>query len=311
MANQVHVCHSSLVSSAALFAGGPFYCAQSNVLFAEGRCMRATTDIPLDELIALTYAGGAVGTVDDPKNLVDDKVYLFSGYLDTVVDPAVMLSLETFYSEFLSDASSQIHSRFDVAAEHCFPTLDYAEGEPCAVKASPYIGTGCAISGAEDALSWIIDDFDGTVEMSTPSYLYAFDQLPFIPFPYTPLTSSLDRTGYVYIPPQCQDGSTQCNLHISFHGCEQNLGTIGPQYANSTGLNDHAAANDLVILYPYADVSSVVNPKGCWDWFGYTGPDYGLKTGVQMAFVENLIRELTGAKRFGGSEEEGVGGSSV
>jgi len=38
-----------------------------------------------------------------------------------------------------------------------------------------------------------------------------------------------------------------------------------------TGLNEVAEANDIIILYPQARKSSTLpmNPKGCWDWWGY------------------------------------------
>jgi hypothetical protein len=33
----------------------------------------------------------------------------------------------------------------------------------------------------------------------------------------------------------------------------------------------------MVLLYPQATTSGLIpyNPKGCWDWWGYTGADYG------------------------------------
>jgi len=37
---QFHVAYSSLVKGAAIFAGGPFYCAESNLVDAENKCMK-------------------------------------------------------------------------------------------------------------------------------------------------------------------------------------------------------------------------------------------------------------------------------
>ena len=39
MAVQLHVAYSSLIKGAAIFAGGPFYCADSSTLIAETLCM--------------------------------------------------------------------------------------------------------------------------------------------------------------------------------------------------------------------------------------------------------------------------------
>ena len=50
------------------------------------------------------------------------------------------------------------------------------------------------------------------------------------------------------------------------------------------------------MLFPYVEKSHVdpMNPDGCWDWWGYTGSDYVLRTGTQMAFVRNLIKAVAG-----------------
>ena len=32
-----------------------------------------------------------------------------------------------------------------------------------------------------------------------------------------------------------------------------------------------------------------MNPQGCWDWWGYTGQDYDLAAGKQVAGVDALI----------------------
>ena len=60
------------------------------------------------------------------------------------------------------------------------------------------------------------------------------------------------------------------------------------------GFNEWAESNNIVILYPYVKPSAEVplNPKGCWDWWGYTNAEYGLKAGWQMQFVNELVRTL-------------------
>lgn len=54
-----------------------------------------------------------------------------------------MQDLVTYYENYVN--SSGITTEFDIAAEHCLPTLNY--GEQCSVKKSPYIGK-CNYDGA-------------------------------------------------------------------------------------------------------------------------------------------------------------------
>ena len=77
------------------------------------------------------------------------------------------------------------------------------------------------------------------------------------------------------------------------YSCVQDLDSIGNKYADKTGFNGWAEANNIIVLYPYA-VSSVQpsNPNACWDWWGYTGADYVYQSGKQMQFVKNLIDHM-------------------
>jgi hypothetical protein len=216
----------------------------------------------------------------------DDHVYLFSGSGDTVVDPDVMKALQSYYQVYVD--VSNIVADYNVLAEHCIPTVDY--GEPCATLKSPYIGK-CNYDGAYMALSSLYGDLTTGSEIS--SNLIAFDQTPYI----VDRQSSLGDTGYIYVPKSCASGTT-CHLHISFHGCKQDLATIGNDYAAHAGFNRWAEANNIIVLYPYAEISSYnpSNPNGCFDWWAYTGKDYALQSGVQMQFVKNLINQVTGSK---------------
>jgi hypothetical protein len=35
-----------------------------------------------------------------------------------------------------------------------------------------------------------------------------------------------------------------------------------------------------------------VNPRGCWDWWGYTGPEYATRNAVQIAAIAAMVRQL-------------------
>ena len=45
--------------------------------------------INVTTLVDITYDTRRENVIDDPQNMADDKVYLFSGTLDTVVAPGM------------------------------------------------------------------------------------------------------------------------------------------------------------------------------------------------------------------------------
>lgn len=61
-------------------------------------------------------------------------------------------------------------------------------------------------------------------------------------------------SGYIYIPASCAANQT-CGLHTAFHGCNQDLETIGEIFVRNAGLNEWADTNNLVILYPQVSES--------------------------------------------------------
>lgn len=288
MAVQLHISFSSIINGSAIFAGGPFYCAEGSVLYAETLCMDGSGGGPqVTKLVDLTISDEKLHYIDHTANLVDDRVYLYSGKLDTVVDQSVMTALQKYYASFIP--TRNIAVKFDLAAEHCIPTIYYADGEACDVLASPYLGR-CDYDGAGAAVAALYGPDLYPASNAVSTNLLPFDQRPFIPS----ALSSIGDTGYIYVPTACQTQS--CHLHISLHGCEQTLGQVGPLYAQYTGFNEWAEANRIIVLYPYVQVSKSVptNPNGCWDWWGYTNPLYGVKQGVQMKFIENLITRVSG-----------------
>ena len=73
----------------------------------------------------------------------------------------------------------------------------------------------------------------------------------------------------------------------------ENLEFIGNQYALNSGFNEWADLNDIIILYPYIKPSEKlpINPNGCWDWWGYTGEDYGTKYSKQVKLMEHGAKQ--------------------
>jgi len=46
-------------------------------------------------------------------------------------------------------------------------------------------------------------------------------------------------------------------------------------FARHTGYNEVGELNNIIMLYPQATATNVINPYGCWDWWGYTASFYG------------------------------------
>jgi hypothetical protein len=206
-------------------------------------------------LASLTLTDQTLGLIDDTKNLKDDKVFVFSGIFDSVVDTAVVKSLEDYYRVFVP--TGNIMAQYTKEAEHCWPTLDY--GNECGVVGLPYIGK-CNFDAAGASLRNLYGELKAPVP-AVAANLQSFSQTPYIP---KGLLTSLGDTGYIYVPTGCQSGSTTCRLHIALHGCLQTIANIGNAYAEHTGFNPWAEANNIIVLYPYADVSKTLpmNPNG-------------------------------------------------
>lgn len=103
-----------------------------------------------------------------------------------------------------------------------------------------------------------------------------FNQLEFSV--YDPIVISMSPKGYLYVPKNCQNGTTKmCRFHIAFHGCNSNEFLGGYAAAYKTHYAEVAELNDIIILFPQSAIT-VINTAGCWDFAGLSGvPDYGMK----------------------------------
>jgi poly(3-hydroxybutyrate) depolymerase len=80
-------------------------------------------------------------------------------------------------------------------------------------------------------------------------------------------------------------------LHIVLHGCEQARETMGDAFIKESGFARYADTNRLVILFPQI-AASVVNPGGCWDWWGYSDIDYLSKDAPQIQAIWDMAGRL-------------------
>ncbi|XP_041441948.1 uncharacterized protein LOC121401407 [Xenopus laevis] len=288
MANQFHVSHSGKVIGAAMFAGGPFYCALGNSLTATGTCMKYPSSISVLSLKSFTQAYANTGQIDPVSSLARSKVFIFSGSLDSVLVPGVSKKLEEYYKAYITSTGA-IKTVYNIPAEHGMPTDSY--GGACGTKTHDYINN-CNYNGAYEALNHIYGGLQRpSSSATTTGQLILFDQSEYFNLAL-PITYGMDTAGYVYIPSSCQTGA-RCRLHIAFHGCVQGREAVGDKFVRNAGYNQVADLNNLIILYPQAR-SNALNPNGCWDWWGYTGIAYATKNSFQVSGVERMLLRTMG-----------------
>jgi len=280
---QYQIAYSSTIRGAAIFAGGPYYCAEDELTYAVLYCMSAMTPNP-SYLASYAKEFESDGYIDSLMNLKSQAVFIYSGTSDYTVKQDVVKTLVAFYGYV---GLNNITTQFQLAAGHGYPTLNY--GVSCSQTSSPYI-TNCNYDGAGASLKTLYGSLSPK-GMAKDSNVLSFDQSPFTNG--NPSAISLGPTGYAYVPTACQSGA-KCKLHINFHGCAQTISDIGNVYYTKTGLNDWAESNNIVILYPQAQDTILSNPNGCWDWWGYTNSAYVWKKGSQMAAVKAMIDQITG-----------------
>jgi len=288
MAVQFHVAHSALVSGAGILAAGPYRCAEGSVRRALGRCMDGD-GIPTDRLLDAASWLALDGRIDPIAGLADDRVWIFHGAADPVVDTAVVDALESWYLALVNPGHV---ARVELPeAGHTFPTAD-ATAPPCGSTEQPFVGN-CGIDGAGALLRHLYGEL---AEGSEPRAegLVEFDQRPYAQAAGSP---GLAERGWLYVPQACAAGAqTRCRLHVVFHGCKQGVSFVGDAFIRRSGYLEAAEANRVVLLFPQVEPTyQPLNAYGCWDWWGYEGEDYATRDGPQVQAVHAMIMDLLGA----------------
>lgn len=305
MAAQFAVAYSATVAGAGIIAGGPYFCSGQPGHFpyipyltnALTTCMNpgeSQVAPPVaSELLRAANDFARASLIDDTANLKRQRVYLFSGTKDRTVTRPVVEQVSQFY-QLAGTPAAQIRFVDNVGAGHAILTDSNAD-KPCAVTESPFIND-CDYVQARDILQHLYPDLQPSSGTLTGKVI-AFNQRSFIQNSY----SSMNNTGYAYIPKACD--SESCRVHVVFHGCLQTTQAIGNRFYTSTGYNQVADANKIIVLYPQAEPSPIspYNPKGCWDFWGYTSvnpidPAFYRKSGTQMQAVKGMLDRLGSAR---------------
>ena len=69
-------------------------------------------------------------------------------------------------------------------------------------------------------------------------------------------------------------------------------------FIEGSGFARWADTNRLVILFPQVE-ASILNPKACWDWWGYTGKDFLTKDAPQIAAIWRMVERLASGNKTG------------
>ena len=277
MAVQMHVAYSSRVVGAAALAAGPYYCARGSLWSAWNQCMTGAPAPTRSD--AERFAREK--RIDPLANLGAARVWLFSGTEDRTVVPRVVEALAGQYALF--GAKPVLIA--DKPAGHAMVTEE--AGAACAATEPPFIND-CDYDAAGELLRHLLGP------LLSPSsrrdgQLLSFDQREF----GATQAASMAQAGFVYLPTACRDG--KCRVHVAFHGCRQNADAVGERFVREAGYNRWADTNHLIVLYPQTVARTVgwpFNPRGCWDWWGYTGPAYATKEGPQMRAVLAMVERL-------------------
>lgn len=334
MAGQFEVAYASSLAGAALIAGGPYGCSHGSVPGAMLNCS-CPAEQPFALYLAHFFGAGCQilteghdaraaetatknnekeGFIDSSSALKNHRVWLFSGGKDRVVDQRLVVELENYYQHF-GVPNSQLHHEKKADAGHGFPSLK-ATGT-CSDTKTPYL-TACQIDGAGELLKWLYPSLSALKPKAAKeaTALKRFDQ---VRYGDSGVFNGLADSGLIYVPKACERAGASCKLHVVFHGCEQgesfdDRGQVnqefGQQFVKGAGYNRWAEAGHIVVLYPQVKASTTnnplnpyqYNPKGCWDFWGYTDrlgaavesttPRFARKDAPQLKAVRAMIDDL-------------------
>jgi hypothetical protein len=293
MAVQFGTAWSSIVKGVGAIAGGPYGCAEGSGAAALSTCMGGIPDIDLRTLTERTDGWSSAGAIDNVGNIAAQKIYLFSGYNDSVVASTVTSALYHFYQHYQTSSKGNIFYQTAIGAGHSQVTLAF--GGKCAANGGEYINR-CGYDQAGTILQHIYGVLKPRNNGALAGKFLTFDQGEFTK-PDQPNDDSMDDNGFVYVPSACTK-QEPCRLHIALHGCLQSVSNIGQDYVNHAGYNEWADTNNIIVLYPQIRALGLTNPQACWDWWGYLDkdptvtPTYLLQSGRQIHAVKAMVDRL-------------------
>ncbi|MCU0755900.1 MAG: hypothetical protein MUE46_12370 [Xanthomonadales bacterium] len=282
MAQQLHFAHADQLRGVGLIAGGPYHCARGSLDTALKACMTPGADEGpvLPELMAIARERMQSGSLAPRQALAGDRVYVFHGQQDATVLPRLGQAAADLYG--LLGVEVDLATDFAPAVGHTMPTV--AAGD-CAAEA-PYV-SGCGIDLAGRIVKHLYALPDNAAPGAGDGEVLAFDQ----PRYNVADAPGIADVGYAYVPKACAAGG--CGLLIALHGCRQAAEQVERAFVDGAGFNRWADTARVVVLYPQTRASYLpLNPRACWDWWGYSGADYDTRSGGQIRFLARLLEAM-------------------
>ncbi|MEQ6917948.1 poly(3-hydroxybutyrate) depolymerase [Halomonas aquatica] len=293
MATQLAVAWPERFTGLGVLSAGPWACARGSLGLALGQCMGTHKGLPDPTELADRYRDYRQrGLVGEAEALDDLRVFVWHGGQDNVVDPSLGSALAEQFHGWLASPGDQLRFMESEEAGHGWPVAAGAD-TPVQSLADCHSGGGthllaCDLDIAGEALGWLHGELASPRAGEAGGRLVAFDQSDFD-------ARGLGDTGYLFVPEGCEAGG--CDLSVALHGCAMNVEQIGEAFLRHSGLNAWAASNRRVVLYPQTE-TSLPNPQGCWDWWGFAESAWqldpmhdtrqGNQTGALMTMIERL-----------------------
>lgn len=250
------------------------------------------------------------------QNIGKQRVFIYQGSDDDVVRPPMAEKLREFYTKFAVPATAL--KVVEKPGAHNFPT-DRREGIPCNEEKVPYIAN-CDYDLAGDLLQHVLGRKLEKSKINSKNLLLVTQ---------TSAPGSMHRYGYLYANEYCLSNPQLCDLHVAFHGCKMSddydesfqksyeegikMGKVLivqdyqlkkriPQmgariFAERAGYAEYAEnkKNRLMIYFPQTRITTEnypANPKGCWDWYGWTNSDYATNKGSETQWLIQQMQAL-------------------
>jgi poly(3-hydroxybutyrate) depolymerase len=282
LATQLQVAYSGTFDGAGTFATGPYDCGEGNVIDFE-TCDLGISD-PQLEAQAQTWA--SQGLIDPLSNLQGKPVYVYHGTFDPVINTLVANAGVSWYQHF--GANVEYHNG-DPAGHSWVTPLGVVA---CSLTSEPFLNN-CGDDPEGEMLRHWLGSVNPPNHGAAQGTLTSFSQNAYVPGGNA-TALSMDSTGLLYTPPACASG-TPCKLVVALHGCLSGQYLLGEEFPERANLDTYADTNHLVILYPQAIASTLpYNPDGCWDWWGYDGSNFAVKSAPQMTAIVAMVNALGG-----------------
>ncbi|MCR5882929.1 PHB depolymerase family esterase [Rhizobacter sp. J219] len=358
-ATQIQVAHSQHIKGMGSIAGGPYFCAEGSINKAynakqgdagypsyTGQCMGGNfggVDAAQMSVNEARQEAGA-GRIDALAHLANAKIFIFGGTLDPTVVPNVVAQNKPFYTR-LGVPEANIRVETTLRDGHAMPLKDRQSiANACGATNATYGYASVSpwMSNCDyDTAGVMLEHFYGTLNARVP-----LGQLRgrFVQFDQSEFTRAagaryMNTEGFMYVPPAC-DAGERCRVHVAFHGCHQvwdkpagdSGANMGDRFYRYAGYNEWAENNRIIVLYPQAQKTPGVDPRGCFDWWGFeeagnqNGPcnnvakttygqcsaaSYHTKSGAQVNAVWRMLERVTAGGAGGGNSPPVITGLSA